>query len=43
MANALNELGRFKEAILSYIEAIKLNPGYSVTHYNLATVFQERG
>ena len=43
MGNALDELGKRKEAIETYREAIKLNPTMGLIHYNLAISLRADG
>jgi tetratricopeptide (TPR) repeat protein len=43
MGTAYYKLGEHKKAIESYKEAIRLNPKTTVTYYNLAATYLERG
>src|SRR6266850_4574476 len=43
IGNALDELGRSKEAIETYKAAIKLNPRMALLHYNLAISLRRTG
>ena len=43
LANAYLELGRHEEAIAEYERILRLNPGYPLTHFHLAEVYERKG
>lgn len=43
LGNIYMDQGKFKEAVLEYKEAIRLNPNFSVAYFNLANSYDDMG
>ena len=43
LGSALNELGKYDEAIAHYNEALRLRPNFAEPHYNLGTALAQQG
>jgi tetratricopeptide (TPR) repeat protein len=42
LGNAFNKEGKIEEAVDSYHQALRLEPGYGVAHYNLGNLFAQQ-